>query len=30
VADCRLVFDDPVDGTHASDHYGVVADLLPR
>jgi endonuclease/exonuclease/phosphatase family metal-dependent hydrolase len=27
VADCRLVFDEPVDGVWASDHFGVVADL---
>ncbi|HEV2873319.1 MAG TPA: hypothetical protein VG409_18105, partial [Actinomycetota bacterium] len=31
VADCRLAFDQPVEGVWASDHYGVVADLeLPR
>jgi endonuclease/exonuclease/phosphatase family metal-dependent hydrolase len=27
VADCRRVFDQPVDGVWASDHFGVVADL---
>jgi endonuclease/exonuclease/phosphatase family metal-dependent hydrolase len=27
VADCRLAFDEPVDGVWASDHFGVVADL---
>jgi endonuclease/exonuclease/phosphatase family metal-dependent hydrolase len=27
VVDCRLVFDQPVDGVWASDHFGVVADL---
>jgi len=27
VADCRLVFDRPVDGIWASDHFGVLADL---
>jgi endonuclease/exonuclease/phosphatase family metal-dependent hydrolase len=27
IADCRLAFDEPVDGVMASDHYGVVADL---
>ncbi|MBW0104388.1 endonuclease/exonuclease/phosphatase family protein [Pseudonocardia sp. KRD291] len=27
VASCRLAFDEPRDGTWASDHYGVVADL---
>jgi endonuclease/exonuclease/phosphatase family metal-dependent hydrolase len=27
IADCRRVFDEPVDGVLASDHYGVVADL---
>jgi endonuclease/exonuclease/phosphatase family metal-dependent hydrolase len=27
VADCRLVLDQPVDGTWASDHFGVCADL---
>jgi endonuclease/exonuclease/phosphatase family metal-dependent hydrolase len=31
VADCRRVLDQPVDGVWASDHYGVVADLVaPR
>ncbi len=28
VADCRRVLDQPVDGVWASDHYGVVADLV--
>jgi hypothetical protein len=28
VADCRLAFDQPVDGVWASDHFGVVADLV--
>jgi endonuclease/exonuclease/phosphatase family metal-dependent hydrolase len=27
VTDCRLAFDEPVDGVWASDHFGVVADL---
>jgi endonuclease/exonuclease/phosphatase family metal-dependent hydrolase len=27
VADCRLVFDQPVNGVWASDHFGVLADL---
>jgi hypothetical protein len=26
---CELVFDKPVDGAWASDHFGVVADLEP-
>jgi endonuclease/exonuclease/phosphatase family metal-dependent hydrolase len=31
IADCRRVFDQPVEGVWASDHFGVVADLeLPR
>ena len=25
---CALVFDEPVDGVWASDHFGVVADLV--
>ena len=29
IADCRRVFDQPVDGVMASDHYGVLADLEP-
>jgi endonuclease/exonuclease/phosphatase family metal-dependent hydrolase len=29
IADCRRVFDRPVDGVWASDHYGVLADLAP-
>lgn len=29
VADCRLVFTEPVDGVWASDHFGVLADLRP-
>jgi endonuclease/exonuclease/phosphatase family metal-dependent hydrolase len=28
VADCRLLFDQPVGGVWASDHFGVVADLV--
>jgi endonuclease/exonuclease/phosphatase family metal-dependent hydrolase len=28
VADCRLVLDEPVDGRWASDHFGVLADLV--
>lgn len=28
VADCRRVLDRPVDGVWASDHYGVVVDLV--
>ncbi|TYB68911.1 endonuclease/exonuclease/phosphatase family protein [Nonomuraea sp. PA05] len=27
LADCRLIFDEPVDGVWASDHFGLVADL---
>jgi endonuclease/exonuclease/phosphatase family metal-dependent hydrolase len=27
IVDCRVVFDEPVDGVWASDHFGVVADL---
>jgi endonuclease/exonuclease/phosphatase family metal-dependent hydrolase len=27
IVDCRLAFDEPVDGVWASDHFGVVADL---
>ena len=27
IADCRLAFDQPIDGTWATDHFGVVADL---
>jgi endonuclease/exonuclease/phosphatase family metal-dependent hydrolase len=27
VTDCRLVFDEPVDGVWASDHFGVLAEL---
>jgi endonuclease/exonuclease/phosphatase family metal-dependent hydrolase len=27
VRDCRRIFDQPVDGVWASDHFGVVADL---
>jgi hypothetical protein len=31
VDDCRLVFDEPVGGVWASDHFGVMADLsLPE
>ncbi|GIH20066.1 hypothetical protein Raf01_82380 [Rugosimonospora africana] len=31
VADCRLIFTEPVDGVWASDHFGVCADLrLPH
>ncbi len=31
VSDCRLIFTEPIDGLHASDHYGVLADLrLPH
>jgi endonuclease/exonuclease/phosphatase family metal-dependent hydrolase len=26
---CRLVFDEPVDGVWASDHFGVLAELRP-
>jgi endonuclease/exonuclease/phosphatase family metal-dependent hydrolase len=28
VADCRLVFDQPVDGIWPSDHFGLLADLV--
>jgi hypothetical protein len=27
VVDCRLAFDQPVDGVWGSDHFGVAADL---
>ncbi|MDQ3151480.1 MAG: hypothetical protein M3R63_07110 [Actinomycetota bacterium] len=27
VAGCRLVFDQPIDGLWASDHFGVLADM---
>ncbi len=27
VVDCKVVFDEPVDGVWASDHFGVLADL---
>jgi endonuclease/exonuclease/phosphatase family metal-dependent hydrolase len=27
VAGCRRIFDQPVDGTWASDHFGLLADL---
>jgi endonuclease/exonuclease/phosphatase family metal-dependent hydrolase len=27
IADCRLAFDEPIDGAWASDHFGVIADL---
>jgi endonuclease/exonuclease/phosphatase family metal-dependent hydrolase len=30
VADCRRVFDQPVDDVWASDHFGVLATLEPR
>jgi endonuclease/exonuclease/phosphatase family metal-dependent hydrolase len=29
VADCRLIFDEPVGGVWASDHFGVAAELTP-
>lgn len=29
VADCRLIFTEPMDGIWASDHFGVLADLRP-
>jgi endonuclease/exonuclease/phosphatase family metal-dependent hydrolase len=29
IEDCRLIFAEPVDGTWASDHFGVTADLSP-
>ncbi|WP_083866176.1 endonuclease/exonuclease/phosphatase family protein [Microbacterium yannicii] len=29
VAECRLVFDEEVDGVWGSDHFGVCADLVP-
>jgi endonuclease/exonuclease/phosphatase family metal-dependent hydrolase len=28
IADCRLAFDQPVDGIWPSDHFGVIADLV--
>jgi endonuclease/exonuclease/phosphatase family metal-dependent hydrolase len=28
IASCEVVFDEPVDGVWASDHFGVVADLV--
>ena len=30
VADCRRLLEHPVEGVWASDHYGVVADLVPK
>jgi endonuclease/exonuclease/phosphatase family metal-dependent hydrolase len=30
IADCTLLFDAPVDGVWASDHFGVLADLVPH
>jgi endonuclease/exonuclease/phosphatase family metal-dependent hydrolase len=27
IVDCRLAFDEPIDGVWASDHFGVIADL---
>lgn len=30
ISTCRLAFDEPVDGVWASDHFGVVADLVVR
>jgi endonuclease/exonuclease/phosphatase family metal-dependent hydrolase len=30
IADCRPALSEPVNGVQPSDHYGVVADLLPR
>ena len=30
VADCRRLLDQPVEGVWASDHYGVVADLVRK
>ena len=30
VTSCELIFDEPVDGVWASDHFGVVADLATR
>jgi endonuclease/exonuclease/phosphatase family metal-dependent hydrolase len=30
VTDCRRLFDRPVDGVWASDHFGLVADLVPH
>jgi endonuclease/exonuclease/phosphatase family metal-dependent hydrolase len=29
ISACRLLFEEPVDGVWASDHFGVVADLVP-
>ncbi|AQZ60425.1 hypothetical protein BKM31_01855 [[Actinomadura] parvosata subsp. kistnae] len=29
LVDCRQIFDRPVDGVWASDHFGLVADLVP-
>jgi len=29
IANCALAFDEPVDGVWPSDHFGVVADLVP-
>ncbi|MFL5339674.1 MAG: endonuclease/exonuclease/phosphatase family protein, partial [Gemmataceae bacterium] len=29
ISDCRVIFDGPIDGTWASDHFGVMADLVP-
>jgi endonuclease/exonuclease/phosphatase family metal-dependent hydrolase len=28
IDECQLAFDEPIDGVWASDHFGVVADLV--
>ena len=30
ISDCRLAFDEQIEGAWASDHFGVLAELLPR
>ncbi|GLV60708.1 hypothetical protein KDH_75270 [Dictyobacter sp. S3.2.2.5] len=29
IASCQLIFDQPINGTWASDHFGLIADLTP-
>jgi hypothetical protein len=29
IAACERVFDEPVNGVWASDHFGLIADLVP-
>jgi endonuclease/exonuclease/phosphatase family metal-dependent hydrolase len=30
IANCDVVFDQPVEGVWGSDHFGVIADVEPR